>query len=110
MCPFRQQANAAVTCKDNPPRGTAAVWGAKLAVGAGRGRIYIGEPVASIEDEPNVTNKRFSGILPSRTVLEILFASAAKSRIGRVIPPTGIKEIHDHLANLKQRGLEAIDE
>src|SRR4051812_16476480 len=39
----------------------AAVWGAELAVGAGQGRIYIVEPTGSIEDDPNLTNKRFPG-------------------------------------------------
>src|SRR5258708_10026897 len=39
----------------------AAIWGAELAVGAGHGRIYIVEPTGSIEDDPNLTNKRFPG-------------------------------------------------
>ena len=39
----------------------AAVWGAELAAGEGRGRIYIVEPAAGFEDDPNVTNKRFPG-------------------------------------------------
>ena len=39
----------------------AAVWGAELAVGQGRGRIYIVEPAGAFEDDPNVTNKRFPG-------------------------------------------------
>jgi rifampin ADP-ribosylating transferase len=39
----------------------AATWGAELAVGEGRGRIYIVEPEGEIEDDPNVTNKRFPG-------------------------------------------------
>lgn len=39
----------------------AAVWGAELAAGEGRGRIYIVEPTAGFEDDPNVTNKRFPG-------------------------------------------------
>ncbi len=39
----------------------AATWGAELAVGAGRGRIYIVEPLGALEDDPNVTDKRFPG-------------------------------------------------
>src|ERR671926_1707736 len=39
----------------------AAVWGAELAAGDGRGRIYIVEPTGEFEDDPNVTNKRFPG-------------------------------------------------
>jgi rifampin ADP-ribosylating transferase len=39
----------------------AAVWGAELAAGQGRGRIYVVEPVGEFEDDPNVTDKRFPG-------------------------------------------------
>ena len=39
----------------------AAVWGAEMAVGEGRGRIYIVEPEGELEDDPNVTDKKFPG-------------------------------------------------
>lgn len=39
----------------------AATWGAELAGGQGRGRIYLVEPTGEIEDDPNVTDKRFPG-------------------------------------------------
>ena len=39
----------------------AAVWGAELAIGEGRGRIYIVEPTGEFEDDPNLTDKKFPG-------------------------------------------------
>jgi len=39
----------------------AAVWGAELAVGEGRGRVYIVEPTGEFEDDPNLTDKKFPG-------------------------------------------------
>jgi rifampin ADP-ribosylating transferase len=39
----------------------AAVWGAELAAGENRGRIYIVEPTGDFEDDPNVTDKKFPG-------------------------------------------------
>ena len=39
----------------------AAVWGAELAGGEGRGRIYIVEPTGAFEDDPNLTDKKFPG-------------------------------------------------
>ena len=39
----------------------AAIWGAELAVGDGRERIYLVEPTGSIEDDPNLTDKKFPG-------------------------------------------------
>ncbi|HEY1022502.1 MAG TPA: NAD(+)--rifampin ADP-ribosyltransferase, partial [Flavisolibacter sp.] len=39
----------------------AAIWGAELALGEGRERIYLVEPTGPLEDDPNVTDKRFPG-------------------------------------------------
>ena len=39
----------------------AATWGAELALGEGPGRIYIVEPTGPIEDDPNLTNKKYPG-------------------------------------------------
>jgi rifampin ADP-ribosylating transferase len=39
----------------------AAVWGAELAAGEGRARIYIVEPTGDFEDDPNLTDKKFPG-------------------------------------------------
>ena len=39
----------------------AAIWGAELAWGEDRGRIYIVEPTGTIEDDPNLTDKKFPG-------------------------------------------------
>lgn len=88
----------------------AAVWGAELAVGSGRGRIYLVEPTGLIEDDPNLTNKRFPGN-PTKS-----YRSRAPFRvIGEVADWTGhsaaqLKEMREHLENLRQRGIEAIEE
>jgi hypothetical protein len=88
----------------------AATWGAELAKGTGLGRIYIVEPTGSIEDDPNLTNKRFPGnptkSYRSRNPLRI---------IGEVMDwnghsPERLKEMHEHLENLKRLGVEAIEE
>jgi rifampin ADP-ribosylating transferase len=39
----------------------AAIWGAELALGPGRERIYIVEPTGAFEDDPNLTDKKFPG-------------------------------------------------
>jgi len=39
----------------------AATWGAELARGEGRGRIYNVEPTGPFEDDPNLTDKKFPG-------------------------------------------------
>lgn len=87
-----------------------AIWGAELAVGNGLGRIYIVEPTGPIEDDPNLTNKRFAGN-PSKS-----FRSASPFRVlGEVKDwvghaPERIQQMQDHLAELKRRGVAAIEE
>ncbi|MGH2884040.1 MAG: NAD(+)--rifampin ADP-ribosyltransferase [Solirubrobacteraceae bacterium] len=39
----------------------AATWGAGLAKGDGQGRIFIVKPTGALEDDPNVTDKKFPG-------------------------------------------------
>src|SRR5690606_22318272 len=39
----------------------AAIWGAELAFGEGRERIYLVEPTGRIEDDPDLTNQKFPG-------------------------------------------------
>jgi hypothetical protein len=39
----------------------AAVWGAELAAGQARERIYVVEPTGPFEDDPNLTDKKFPG-------------------------------------------------
>jgi len=88
----------------------AATWGAELAIGAGRGRIYIVEPTGSIEDDPNLTDKKYPGNLTKS------YRSRDPFRvIGEVTDWKGhsaerLKEMRDHLEILKQRGVEAIEE
>ena len=39
----------------------AAIWGAELAVGDGPGRIYVVEATGPVEDDPNLTDKKYPG-------------------------------------------------
>jgi hypothetical protein len=88
----------------------AATWGAELAVGEGRGRVYIVEPTGPIEDDPNLTNKRFRGN-PTKS-----FRSRDPLRITGEITdwqghaPGAIQAMKDALERRKQLGVEAIDD
>lgn len=88
----------------------AAVWGAELAVGAGRGRIYVVEPTGAIEDDPNLTDRKFPGN-PTKS-----YRSRDPFRVlGEVGEWTGhsaerLQQMHDHLENLRRQGIEAIED
>jgi rifampin ADP-ribosylating transferase len=87
----------------------AAIWGAELALGEGRGRIYTVEPVGSIEDDPNLTDKKFPGN-PTRS-----YRSREPLRvIGELVDwqghsPEELKAMRDGLERLRQQGVEPID-
>lgn len=88
----------------------AAAWGAELSIGPGPGRIYIVEPTGIIEDDPNLTNKKFVGN-PTKS-----YRSKSPFRvIGEVVdweghPPEQLKKMRDNVESARQRGIEAIEE
>lgn len=88
----------------------AAAWGAELALGEESGRIYIVEPTGPIEDDPNLTDKKYPGN-PTKS-----YRSRHPLRvIGEVADwqghsPEQIKAMKAHLEQLKQLGIEAIED
>jgi rifampin ADP-ribosylating transferase len=87
----------------------AAVWGAELAAGDGRGRIYIVEPTGPFDDDPNLTDKKFPGN-PTKS-----FRSREPVRvIGELWqwvghPPEVLQAMRDNVARLAADGIEADD-
>lgn len=88
----------------------AATWGAELALGEGPGRIYIVEPTGPIEDDPNLTDKKYPGN-PTRS-----YRSQHALRVtGEVMdwpghPPEQLKAMKDNVERLKALGVEAIED
>src|SRR3954466_329952 len=86
----------------------AATWGAELALGEGRGRIYVVEPTGPFEDDPNLTDKKFPGN-PTKS-----YRTRDPLRgIGEITdwqghPPEQLQAMKDHIARLKEQGIEAI--
>lgn len=88
----------------------AAIWGAELALGDGRERIYIVHPTGDIEDDPNLTDKKFPGN-PTKSYR----SKSPVKVIGEVYQWTGhspeqLKTMKDNLKRLKELGIEAIEE
>ena len=88
----------------------AAIWGAELALGEGPGRIYIVEPTGPIEDDPNLTDKKFPGnptkSYRSRTPLRI----TGEVTDWQGHSPEELKAMKDGLERLGRRGVEPIDD
>lgn len=88
----------------------AAVWGAELAAGEGRGRIYVVEPTGPIEDDPNLTDQRFRGN-PTKS-----FRSREPLRVTAEVTdwqghsPEALKAMRDGLERLERLGVEPIED
>ena len=86
----------------------AAIWGAELAVGEGPGRIYVVEATGPVEDDPNLTDKKY----PGNPTLS--YRSKEPLRvIGEVIEWQGhsaeeLKKMKDGVEQARQLGVEAI--
>lgn len=88
----------------------AAIWGAELALGEGPGRIYLVEPTGPIEDDPNLTDKKYPGN-PTKS-----YRSRSPLRVSGEVTdwqghsPEQLKAMKEHLERLKQLGIEAIED
>lgn len=88
----------------------AAVWGAELAAGEGRERIYVVEPTGEFEDDPNVTDKKFPGnptqSFRSREPLRVV--EELVDWVGH--PAETLQAMRDGLEALKQQGRAQIED
>ena len=88
----------------------AAIWGAELAFGAGRERIYLVEPTGEIENDPDLTDKKFPGnptqsfrsVSPCRVVGEVT--------VWQGHPAEQVKIIKEHLEKLKEQGINSLND
>ncbi|AQW91584.1 NAD(+)--rifampin ADP-ribosyltransferase [Elizabethkingia anophelis] len=86
----------------------AAVLGAELASGSGKERVYLVEATGIVEDDPNVTDKKFPGnptmsyrsIYPFKVIGEVCLWNGHTAE--------QIKAIKDGLRSLKEQGLNVI--
>ena len=91
-----------------------AAWGAELATAlAGseeRGHIYVVEPTGPFEDDPNVTNKRFPGNITQsyRTRHPVRVVGELEEWEGH--DPDVVKGMLDRLAQLREQGLDVIED
>jgi len=88
----------------------AAVWGAELALGEGRGRIYFVEPTGTREDDPNLTDKKYPGnpTRSYRTREPVRVIGELEDWVGHT--PDQVQAMKDGLADLKRRGMAVIDD
>ncbi|GAB2560938.1 NAD(+)--rifampin ADP-ribosyltransferase [Spirosoma areae] len=88
----------------------AAIWGAELALGQGRERIYMVEPTGLLEDDPNLTDKKFPGN-PTKSYRSLYaFRVIGELTEWQGHSPEQLETMKDNLERLKQLGIEAIED
>jgi hypothetical protein len=88
----------------------AAIWGAELAVGNERERIYLVEPTGPIEDDPDLTDKKFPGN-PTKSYRSIHpFKIVGEITIWQGHPPEQVKAMKGGLAKLKEQGINSLND
>jgi rifampin ADP-ribosylating transferase len=87
----------------------AAIWGAELALGDGHERIYLVEPVGAIEDDPDLTDKKFPGNPTKSYRSKHPFKVVGEVTIWQGHSTEQVNAMKGGLAKLKEKGIEAIE-
>ena len=88
----------------------AAIWGAELALGEERERIYLVEPTGPIEDDPNLTDKKFPGNPSMSYRSKAPFKVVGELCTWQSHAAEQVKAMKEGLAKLKEQGIEAIED
>lgn len=88
----------------------AAIWGAELALGEGSERIYLVEPTGELEDDPNLTDKKFPGNPTMSYRSKSPFRVVGEITVWQGHPSEQVKAMKETLAKLDALGVEAIED
>ncbi|MGV3597409.1 MAG: NAD(+)--rifampin ADP-ribosyltransferase [Bacteroidota bacterium] len=88
----------------------AAIWGAELAMGEGKERIYLVEPTGELEDDPNLTDKKFPGNPTKSYRSKYPFKVVGEVTVWQGHATEQIKVMKEGLERLKEQGIEAIED
>ncbi len=88
----------------------AAIWGAELAVGDGPGRIYLVEPTGPIEDDPDLTDKKFPGNATKsyRSIHPFKVVGEVTKWEGH--PAEQLNAMKEGVAKLKEQGIRSLND
>lgn len=88
----------------------AAIWGAELAIGEGRERIYLVEPMGQIEDDPDLTDKKFPGN-PSKSFRSTHpFRVVGEVAIWQGHLPEQVNIMKDNVERARQLGINSLND
>ena len=88
----------------------AAIWGAELAFGNERERIYLVEPTGDIEDDPDLTDRKFPGN-PTKSYRSVYpFKVVGEVTIWKGHSLEQVMAMKDGLVRLKEQGINSLND
>jgi len=88
----------------------AAIWGAELSLGNGPGRIYLVEPTGPIEDDPDLTDKKFPGNPTKSYRSQHPFKVVGEITLWQGHPLEQVETMKGHLQKLKEQGIDSLND
>ena len=88
----------------------AAIWGAELAIGEGRERIYLVEPTGAIEDDPDLTDRKFPGNPTQSFRSTQPFKVVGEITLWQGHPAAQVQAMKDGLARLREQGVNSLND
>ena len=88
----------------------AAIWGAELAAGYGRERIYLVEPLGQLEDDPDLTDKKFPGNPTKSYRSTEPFKVVGEVTVWQGHPAEQVKAMKEALERLKEQGINSLND
>lgn len=87
----------------------AAIWGAELAQGKGRERIYVVRPTGAFVDDPNLTDKKFPGNPTQSYRSQMPLEVVGEVDTWESHAPEVLRKMQEGIARAQRDGVEAID-
>ena len=88
----------------------AAIRGAELSLGEGPERIYLVEPTGAIEDDPDLTDKKFPGNPTKSYRSRNPFKVVGEVAVWQGHSPEQVKAMKEHLERLKGQGIDSLND
>jgi hypothetical protein len=87
-----------------------AIWGAELAFGEARARIYLVEPTGQIENDPDLTDRKFPGNPTMSYRSTEPFKVVGEVTIWQGHPTEQVKAMKDALEKLKEQDINSLND
>lgn len=88
----------------------AAIWAAELALGDERERIYLVEPTGELENDPDLTDKKFPGNPTQSYRSTQPFRVVGEVTVWQGHSAEQVKAMKEHLEKLKKQGINSLND